>query len=120
MLWAVIILQTVCREPLGVLAAPLWFQSLLVQHVCLSQLSLSQLAPLELGRELPPQGHKSDATGRRVDVKAPSDGMKELHVKSDTVGSVALLRMRKSPVPAPAGPGLSSPKGLAQSLLCDS
>lgn len=85
----------------------------------LSLLSLSQLAPLELGQEQHPQGHRSDATGRRVDVKALSDGMKELLVKSDT-GWVYSPSMGEISVPMPAGPGLSSSKALALSLLCDS
>lgn len=43
-----------------VLAAPAWFQLLLVQHMHLSQPALSQLAPLELGCEQTPTHTSTD------------------------------------------------------------
>lgn len=65
-----------CWELLWVLAALLWFQWLLGQHLCPSQLSLSHLAPWTGSGAALPWGHGLNATGRRVDMEAPSDRMK--------------------------------------------
>lgn len=62
--------------------------------------------------------HGTQIRCHRQDVKAPSDGMKELRVKGDCKGSVDPLWIRKNPVLTPASPGLCSPKGLALAQLC--
>lgn len=83
MLWAVILLQTVLRAAVGVGSSALVSVSAGSAPVSKSSVPVP-VSTLNWVESSSPWGHRLNATGRSMDMEAPSDRMKEVHVKHDT------------------------------------
>lgn len=83
MLWAAILVQTVLGAAVGVGSSAL--VSVTAGSAAVSESAVPvPVSTLNWVGSSPPWGHRLNATGSSVDMEAPSDRMKEIHVKHDT------------------------------------